>query len=270
MGACGCRKGCGFQFSEGDAQLFAGREQDSALDEVFEFADVTRPGIMREGVHGICGNVFDILVELAAESLHEIANQQGEIFGTLAERGNLNGENIQAVIEVAAKGALGNAFRKILIRGGDHADVHALRAIAAEPFEFLLLQHTKKLRLKFEGKVADFVEEERAAVGEFEAADFLIDGPGERAALVAEKLGFEKAAGNGGAIDFNEGAIAARTEIMDGAGEELLAGAGFAEQEDGSASGRGELHLSQGTLERGTLADDLLKIEFTANFFLKV
>src|SRR6266550_2250823 len=270
MGAWGCRKGCGFQFSEGDAQLFAGREQDSALDEVFEFADVTGPGIMREGVHGIGGNVFDILVELAAESLHEIANQQREIFGALAERGNLNGENIQTVIEVAAKGALGNAFRKILIRGGDDADVHALRAIAAEPFEFLLLQHAKKLRLKFEGKVADFVEEERAAVGEFEAADFLIDGAGERAALVAEQLGFEKATGNGGAIDFNEGAIAARTKIVDGAGDELFARAGFAEEEDGGASGRGELHLGQGALERGTLADDFLKIEFTANFFLEV
>ena len=137
---------------------------------------------MSEGVHGVGGNVLDAFVELAAESLHEVANQQGEIFGALAKRGDLDGENIQAVIEVAAKSALGDAFREIGVGGGDYADVYALRAVAAEPFEFLLLQHAKKFRLKFEGKVADFVEEEGAAVGEFEAADFLIDGAGERAA----------------------------------------------------------------------------------------
>jgi len=134
----------------------------------------------------------------------------------------------------------------------------------------LALKHAKKFRLKFEGKVADFVKEEGAAIGEFEAANFLTDGAGEGAALVAEELGFEQTARNGGAINFNEGAIAARTEIMDGAGEELLAGGRFRRGGDGSAGGSGELHLSQGPLERGTLADDFLKIEFTANFFLEV
>ncbi len=225
---------------------------------------------MGQGVHGVGGNVLDVFVELAAESLHEVADQERDVFGALAERGDLDGKNIQAVVEVTAEGALGDALRKIHVGGGDDADVHALRAIAAEPLEFLLLKHAKKFRLKFEGKVADFVEEERAAVGEFEAADFLADGAGERSALVAEELGFEKTARNCGAINFDEGATAARTEIMDGAGEELFAGAGFAEEKDGSAGGGSELHLGQGALERGALADDFLKIEFTANFFLEV
>ena len=92
------------------------------------------------------------------------------------------------------------------------------------------MKDAKKFWLKFEGKVADFVEEERATVGEFEAADFLVDGAGEGATLVAEEFGFEKTAGNGGTIHFDEGAIAPRTEIMDGAGEEFFAGAGFTEE----------------------------------------
>jgi len=124
--------------------------------------------------------------------------------------------------------------------------------------------------LKFERKVANFVEEERAAVGELEAADFLADGAGEGAALVAEEFGFKKTAGDGGAIHFDEGAIAARTEIVNRAGEKFLAGSGFAEEEDGRTGRGSELHLGQGALERGALADDFLKIEFTADFFLKV
>ncbi len=87
---------------------------------------------------------------------------------------------------------------------------------------------------------------------------------------MAEEFGFEKTAGNGGAIDFDESTIAAETEIVDGAGEEFLACPGLAEEENSGAGGSGELHLGQGPLERGTLADDFLKIEFTANFFFEV
>ena len=58
---------------------------------------------MSEGVHGVGGNVLDVFVELAAESLHEVADEEGEIFGTLAECRNLDGENVQAIVEVAAK-----------------------------------------------------------------------------------------------------------------------------------------------------------------------
>jgi len=183
-----------------------------------------------EGVHGVGGNVLDVFVELAAKSLDEVAHEERKIFGALAQRGDLNGENVQAVVEVTAKSAFGDALGKINVGGGNDADVNALGAIAAEAFEFLLLKDAKKFRLEFEGKIADFVEEERAAVGEFEAANFLTDGAGESAAFVAEKLGFEKAAGNGGAIHFDESAIAARAEIVDSTGKEFLAGAGFTEE----------------------------------------
>jgi len=223
-----------------------------------------------EGVHGIGRDVLDAFVELAAEALDEVADEERKIFGAFAKSGDLDGENVQAVKEVAAKGALGDKLCEVLIGGGDNADVHALGAVAAEAFEFLLLEDAKEFGLEFQGKVADFIEKESAAVGELEAANFLADGAGESAALVAEEFGFEKAAGNGGAIDFDEGAIATRTEIVDGAGEEFFPSAGFAEEEDGGASGGGELDLGEGALERGTLADDFLKIEFTADFFLEV
>ena len=86
---------------------------------------------MGEGVHGLGGNVFDAFVELAAESLDEVADEEREIFGALAESGDLDGENVQAVEEVAAEGALGDEFGKVLICCGDYADVHAMGAVAA-------------------------------------------------------------------------------------------------------------------------------------------
>jgi len=80
-----------------------------------------------------------------------------------------------------------------------------------EPFEFLLLKHAEKFRLKFEGKVADFVEEQRPAVGEFEAADFLADGAGERARAHGRRVRIREDRWEwASAINFNEGAIAPR------------------------------------------------------------
>ena len=43
--------------------------------------------------------------------------------------------------------------------------------------------------LRLQGQVADLVEEEGAAVGQFEAADLAADRAGEGALLVAEEFG---------------------------------------------------------------------------------
>src|SRR5437899_569648 len=87
---------------------------------------------------------------------------------------------------VVAERALAYEFRKILVRGGDNADIHALCAVAPEALEFLFLQNAQQFGLEVERKVADFIKKERASVGQFEAADFLIDGSGERAFFMAE------------------------------------------------------------------------------------
>ena len=180
----------------------------------------------------------------------------------------MNGENVEAVIEIAAEGALDDELGEITIGGGDDADVDALRLIAAEALELLLLKNAKELGLKLEREIGDFIKKERAAVGEFKTSDFLGESAGEGTSLMAEKLGFKKAAGDGGAIDLDESALAARAEIVNGACDELLAGAGFTGDENGGASGSDELDLGKGTLERQALTNDFLEIELGANFFL--
>src|SRR5437762_3795006 len=148
--------------------------------------------------------------------------------------------------------------------------VHALRAIAAETFEFLLLKDAQQLGLKFQRNVTGFIEEERAAVGQLEAADFLIDGPGECATLMSEEFGFEKPGGDGGAIDLDESAISARTEVVNGAREEFLAGTGLAEKKNRRAGGSGKFNLPERALQRCAFADNLLEVKLAANFFFQV
>src|SRR5439155_50079 len=80
-----------------------------------------------------------------------------------------------------------------------------------------------------------WVEEECAAVGGHESAGFVGVSAGECAADVAEKLGFEKSFGKGAAGDFDKGFVAPGRAVMDGAGEEGFAGAGFTGHQYGRA-----------------------------------
>ena len=111
--------------------------------------------------------------------------------------------------------------------------------IGADALEAAVLGDTEELGLELGGHFGDFIEEDGAVVGLFEAADPLGDGAGEGALFVAEELAFEEVLGDGGAIDFDEGAGGARAPAVDDVGEDFLADAAFAGDED-AAFGGGE------------------------------
>ena len=81
-----------------------------------------------------------------------------------------------------------------------------------------------------------------------ELADAAPIGTGERPLLVAEELALEELLGDGGAVDGDERRRRARAVLVDGAGDELLAGAALAGDEDG--------HVL-----RGDAADGLVDLE---------
>ena len=74
----------------------------------------------------------------------------------------------------------------------DDADVHADRCAGADAFEHAFLQHTEELGLNLGRHFADLIEQERAVVGQFEAALAEFLGAGEGPLFVAEEFGLEK------------------------------------------------------------------------------
>ena len=80
-------------------------------------------------------------------------------------------------------------------------EVDVDRSIAAEALEAPLLEHAQQLGLRHQRHVADFVEEQRAAVGQLEAAGLAIVRAGERALFVAEDFRLEQAVGQRRAVD---------------------------------------------------------------------
>ena len=139
------------------------------------------------------------------------------------------------------------------IRGRDDAHVDADRLVVADAGDLVLFQHAEQLDLRAHRHVADFVEEQRAAVGELERADAVAVGVGEGPFHVAEQLALDEVLGHGGAVEGDDPLPLAGAVLVDGLGDQLLAGAAFAGDQHGGV-GRGDplepvdhrLHLAAG------------------------
>ena len=76
-------------------------------------------------------------------------------------------------------------------------------------------------------------------MGRFELADLELVGAREGASLVTEQLAFQQLSRHGGAVDLDEGPSPTGGEVVDRVRDELLAGAGFARDQNGDVnSGR--------------------------------
>ena len=117
-----------------------------------------------------------------------MSEQRGHIFTAIAQRGKLEMNYVQAMVQILAKAAFANKRQEFDVGGGDdaHVDLELLRA--AEAHEFALLNDAKKLGLGFRADGGDFVEENGALIGDFEEAFFGSDGARESALHVAEEL----------------------------------------------------------------------------------
>src|SRR6202020_319050 len=117
-------------------------------------------------------------------------------------------------------------------------DVGFDQVASTEPRILVVLQDVQELRLKVRAHLGDFVEEDSALVGEFEFAGLGAMGAGEGALFEAEEFGFEKFAGKSGAVDLNEGLIAALGAQVNHPRDDFFADAAFTANEDGNIDGR--------------------------------
>src|SRR5262249_3383944 len=100
-----------------------------------------------------------------------------------------------------------------------------------------LLQHAQELHLKGRGKLAHFVEQERAAVGFAEKPRARTLRARECALLVPEKLALHERLGQSSAVDDEERTRRALALAVQGARDELFSRAALARDEDRRARG---------------------------------
>ena len=187
-----------------------------------------------------------------------------------AQWGNRDREDVQAVEQVRAELPLGDHLRQVTVRRGDEPHIHLDRLAAAEPLELLLLKHAQQLRLQFLRDIADFVEEQRPAVGQFEfdrprRSTAPVNAPfswpnsslSSRPVGIAAQLSFTNVRDGGGCA-------------VDAAGDQFLAGTRFARDEHGGIGWGDHVDLPDDFTQRGSAANDFVHPPLGADFLLEV
>ena len=211
-----------------------GEEDRGALDEIAQLADIAGPAML--GQAGMAGR--GQARRLALRAGEEMRDEQGNVAGPLGQRRQVDREDAEAIEEVFAEAALVDRRIDVAMGGGDDADVDRDLAATADSLHRPFLEHAQQLHLHVGGHVADLVEEEGAALRFLELALMLRVGASEGAFLMAEKDGFEQIARDRPAIHGDERRGGATAGGVDGAGDDFLAAARRAGEQDGGIAGR--------------------------------
>src|SRR5207237_9898239 len=139
----------------------------------------------------------------------------GNVFSAFAQRCNVHRYYAQAIEEIGAKISLGDLFFQGAMRGADDAHVDGDRFVATQSFDSSLFECAQQLCLDVGAHVADFVEEERAAVCLLEFSLASSRSTGKCALFMAKKLGFDEFGGKRRAVYSNKrAAVSGRATLV--------------------------------------------------------
>ena len=134
-----------------------------------------------------------------------MVDQNGNVALPVAQGWHRDRDHIQPIKQVFAELAVLDGGFQITMGGGDDPDVDLHRFGAAHPVYFPFRQYPQKFHLQGRRHVTNLIQKHGAAVGHLQAANAGVDRAGESAFLVAEQLRLQQLAGNGAAVDWNEG-----------------------------------------------------------------
>jgi len=97
--------------------------------------------------------------------------QQGHVPGSFPEGGDVNGKDVQAIVQIGPKRLVTDRLLEVAVGRGDQTKIRSQGLAAAYPFEFAVLKDPQQSGLGFPGQVPDLVEKDGPAVGQFETAD---------------------------------------------------------------------------------------------------
>ncbi len=207
------------------------RHEHSALHHVIQLADVALPGIVEQQLQRGVIEAADPLPVALRMRRQEMRRQQRNIFAAFAQRRQMNLNGVEPEQQILAKAPALHFLIQVGVGRRDHAHIHALGFGRSHALHFAYLQHAQHFGLEIQGHVGDFIQEQRAAVGQFEAAHAIGLGVGESAFDVPEQLAFKNALGQAARVDCDHRLRAARRDGVQRLGDNFLAGARLARNE---------------------------------------
>ncbi len=221
-----------------------------------QLAHVARPVVHHEALEGIAGEPGQRPPVLRREAHQEGGRQGRDVAAPQAQRRQVDPEDVEAIEEVLAEAARRHLLPQVVVGRRDQPDVDGHRLVASDAFELTGLEEAQQLDLERRRGQPDLVEVESPARGLHEPPLAAGDRAGEGAPLVAKELRLEQRIGERRAAQLDERALGAPAHPVDGLGQEVLAGAAVAGQEDGAPALGHLLRTVEGGPHRRVIADD--------------
>ena len=110
---------------------------DEALEQVAQLAHIAGPGMREQELHGFGAYFFRRLVLGPTGFVKAHLDKDGYIFLAVAQRGDIDGDYIETVIEIFAKGVRGDGAFEIAVGRGDDAHLGAVDLRVAERLKLM-------------------------------------------------------------------------------------------------------------------------------------
>jgi len=230
-------------------------QDDGVFQGVAQFADVSHPRLIGQELHRRRQKRQDARVEAHEKMLC----QRHDVVAPLAQRRQVNLEDVQAKKQIVAKRPLGDLALQVLMRRRQYPDAQGVRLIAADGRHLVVFQDAQELHLHRHRDVGQFVEEDGAAVRQRQQARLRLCRARERAFDVAKEFALDEIRIERGDVNREEGPLAPRAVAMHGAGDQLLARAALAGDEHARLARRHQRDPLEHHLHGGTGADHLFR-----------
>src|SRR5882762_2258988 len=249
----------------GDYFLMA--QDHVTLDQIFEFADVSRPVIFLQHRQHFIRQGPCSAVELAVVEFEEVGAQTFNVATAFPQRRHVQIHHVDAVVKILAESSRFNLGFEAAVGRAHDADLDLLVFLGADPAELPVLQKLQKLRLQRGVKLGNLVEKQCSAVGEFDASWLRANGAGKGSSFVAEQFAFQQRPGNRWAVYLYIRPALPGRQPVDEPGNDVFPGAALTCNKDRNVGGgyfsqprTNRLHglrVAKNYLVRGKLAERL-------------
>ena len=210
------------------AQGIALGHHDTLHQNVLKLPHVARPVVGRQGLHDVRRDAAHALVDVPVDALKQLFDQDRDVLRALPERRHGDVDHVETVEQVFAETAVGHAGFEVGVGRGNKPGVGGQCFRTAHSRILAGFQQSQQLALHTRRQFTDLVQKQGAVPGHGNLALARRGGAREGPLLMAEHFAFQQGFHQRAAIHRDERSFGLRTCAVDGAGDEFLAGAGFA------------------------------------------
>ncbi len=239
-----------------DADGITAGAQKRFAQDVLQLPHIARPRLFFQLLERI--GLDDRLGDLQrfAMPAQEVLDEEGNIFAPVAQGWQGERRHVEAIEQILAKAAGGDGPFEIDMSRRDDADVDLDVFPSADTRDGFFLQDAEELRLCAHGKLADSSRKSVPLSACSKRPMRRTSAPVKAPFSWPKSSLSSSVSGDGGAIDGDEGFLQPVAEAHEGAGDEFLAGAGFASDQDGDRLGGDAPDFLVDVLHAGRAPDD--------------